>query len=64
MMEKEKRCSRLEVRFLCYFRESEQLLSKIPNDRAVGFLLAKKESGSTHRGQRVGTGFLEFRQTL
>ena len=63
MMEKEKRCSRLEIRFLCYFRESEQLLSKILGDRTVGFLRAKKESASTHRGQRVGIGFLEFRQT-
>ena len=38
------------------------LLSKIPGDPIVGFLRAK-ESGSTYRGQRVGTGFLEFRQT-
>ena len=37
-----------------------QLLSKIPGDSTVGFLRAKKESGSTHRGQGVGTGFLEF----
>ena len=37
------------------------LLSKIPGDPTVGFLRAKKESGSTHRGQRVDTGFLEFR---
>ena len=41
-----------------------QLLSKIPSDPTVGFLRAKKESGSTHRGQRVGTSFLEFRQNL
>ena len=27
-----------------------QLLSKIPNDRTVGFLRAKKQSGSTQRG--------------
>ena len=37
-----------------------QLLSKIPEDRTVGFLRAKKESGSTQRGLRVGTGFREF----
>ena len=31
------------------------LLSKIPGDSTVGFLRAKKESGSTYRGPRVGT---------
>ena len=41
-----------------------QLLSKIPGDRTVGFLRSKKESDSTRRGQRVGTDFLEFQQTL
>ena len=40
-----------------------QLLSKIPADRTVGFLRSKKESCSTRRGLRVGTGFEEFRQT-
>ena len=40
-----------------------QLLSRIPDDRTVGFLRAKKESGSTQRGLRVGTGLGEFRQT-
>ena len=44
-------------------RERECLLSKIPGDRTFGFLRTKKESRSTRRGQRVGTGFLEFRQT-
>ena len=42
------------------FRESVQLLSKIPVNRTVGFLRSKKESCSTRRRQRVGTGFLEF----
>ena len=40
-----------------------QLLSKIPDDRTVGFLRSKKESCSTRRGQGVGSGFLEFGQT-
>ena len=39
------------------------LLCKIPGDRTVGFLHSKKESCSTRRGQRVGTGFKEFQQT-
>ena len=39
-----------------------QLLSKIPGDRTVGILRAKKQSGSMQRGLRVGTGFREFRQ--
>ena len=41
-----------------------QFLSKIPNDRTIGFIRAKKESGSTQRRLRVGTDFEEFRQTL
>ena len=36
------------------------LLSKIPGDRTVGILRAKKESCSKRRGQRVGTGFRIF----
>ena len=40
-----------------------QLLSRIPGVRTVGFLRAKKQSGSTHRGHGMGTGFGEFRQT-
>ena len=39
-----------------------QLLSKIPANLTVGFLRAEKESCSTWRGQRVGSGFKEFRQ--
>ena len=45
------------------FREKVPLLSKIPGDRIDGILRAKKESRSTRRGKRVGTDFLEFRQT-
>ena len=41
-----------------------KLLSKIPVDRTVEFLLDKKESGSTHRGLRMGTDFEEFRQNM
>ena len=44
-------------------REREHLLSRFSINRTVGILRSKKESGSTHRGQHVGTGFLEFRQT-
>ena len=43
-------------------RERERLLSKIPRDPTVEILRAKKESYSTRRGQRVGIGFVEFRQ--
>ena len=39
------------------------LLSKIPGDPTVGSFRVEKESCSTRRGQRVGSGFLEFRQT-
>ena len=41
-------------------REREHLLSKIPGDRTVGFLRAKKESCSTRRGLHVGTDLGEF----
>ena len=37
-----------------------QLLSRIPGDRIVGFLRAKKQSGSKQRGLHVGTSFGEF----
>ena len=43
--------------------ERERLLSKISYDPTVGSLRDKKESCSTRRGLRVGTGFKEFRQT-
>ena len=46
-----------------FFRESVQLLSRIPGCRIVGFLRAKKKSGSTQRELLVGTSFGEFRQT-
>ena len=38
------------------------LLSKIPGDPTVGFLRAKKQSGSTQRGLHVGTDLGEFRK--
>ena len=38
-------------------------LSKFPGDPTVGILRSKKESCSTRRGLRVGSGFKEFRQT-
>ena len=43
-------------------RESVQLLSRIPGVWTVGSLRPKKESHSTRREQRVGTGFGSFRQ--
>ena len=52
------------ARFLIFLRECVQLLFKIPADRTIGFLQAKKESCSKRRGLRVGTGLGEFRQTL
>ena len=38
-------------------------ISKISGDPTVGSLRDKKESYSTRRGLRVGTGFREFPQT-
>ena len=43
--------------------ERDKLLSKISRDPIVGSLRDKKESCSTRRGLRVGTGFKEFPQT-
>ena len=40
-----------------------KLLSKISGDLTVGSLRDKKESCSTRRGLRLGTGFREFPQT-
>ena len=51
---------RVEIGF---FREREILLSKIPGNRIMGFLRAKKESCSTRRGLRVDFDFEEFGQT-
>ena len=39
------------------------LLSKIYENRIVGFRWSKRKSRSTHRELRVGTKILEFRQT-
>ena len=41
-----------------------QVLSRIPGFWIVGSRPAKKQSCSTSRGLRVGTGFGEFRKTL
>ena len=43
-------------------RERE-LISRIVGDLTVGNRRDEKESYSTRRGLRVGTGFKEFRQT-
>ena len=39
--------------------ERENLLSRFTGDRTVGFLRAKNQSNSTHRGLPVGTDFEE-----
>ena len=39
------------------------LLSRISGNPTVGSLRDEKESRSTRRGLRVGTGFEEFQQT-
>ena len=39
------------------------ILSRILENRTVGFLRSKKESRSMRRGLRVGSGFEEFRET-
>ena len=44
------------------FLERENLLSRIPANRIVGFRRSKKESCSTRRRLRVDVGFVEFRQ--
>ena len=49
--------------FCDFILEREHLLSKILGNRTVGILRSKKESRSTRQGQRVGSGFKEFRQT-
>ena len=42
------------------FRERECILSRFPVNRTIDFRQSKKESCSTQRGLRVGTGFEEF----
>ena len=49
--------------FVIFFLEREKLLSKFPADPTVRILRDKKESCSTRRGLRVGSGFREFRHT-
>ena len=46
-----------------FFSERVFLLSRNMGDPTVGSLRDKKESCSTQRGLRVGTGFREFPQT-
>ena len=52
-----------EEQFLSFFLERERLLSSFPANPTVGSLRDKKESCSTRRGLRMGTGFREFSQT-
>ena len=49
--------------FCDFLLEREYFLSKIPGDPTVEILWDKKQSGSTQRGLRVGTGYKEFGQT-
>ena len=51
------------VNFEFFFLERERLLSSFSANPTVSSLRDKKESYSTRRGLRVGTGFKEFRQT-
>ena len=46
-----------------FLERERRLISKISRDPTVGSLRDKKESCSTQKGLRVGTGFKEFRQT-
>ena len=55
-----RRHGRCSSHFLSFFLEREQLLSKFPSNPTVGIRRDKKESCFTRRGQRVGTGLLEF----
>ena len=41
----------------------EKLLSKIDENRIIGFRRSKRQSRSTHRELSMGTKILEFRQT-
>ena len=50
-------------RFVFLVRERERLLSRFMEDPTVGIRRNKKQSDSTQRGLRGGTGFKEFRQT-
>ena len=60
---REKRRTYSRVRFdISREREREPLLSRFAGNPIVGIRRDKKESRSTQRGQRVGTGLLEFRQ--
>ena len=52
------------VIFEFFFLERERLLSIFSANPIVGSLRNKKESCSTRRGFRLGTGFREFPQTL
>ena len=49
--------------FDIFYSEEVCLLSKITGDPTVGSFLAKEQSGSTHRGLHVCTGFGSFQQT-
>ena len=47
-----------------FLEKESQLLSRFPGVQTVGFRRAKKQSCSMQEGLRVGTSFVEFRQTL
>ena len=54
---------RSSIHFFERILERERELSRNTRDPTVGDLRDKKESRSTRRGLRVGTGFREFSQT-
>ena len=61
MRENQRRGSGAE--FFILERERKRLLSKIPANPTIGILHSMKESRSTRRALRVGSGFEVFRQT-
>ena len=60
---KRKRRERRETNRREKEKKKVSLLSKIYENRTVGFRQSKKKSRSTHRELRLGTKILEFRQT-
>ena len=47
-------------RFLLFWRENDLILFRFASDPTIRIRRDKKKSCSTRRGQRVGTGLLEF----
>ena len=60
MGKEEIRYRELDLKVLERKRERERLLSKISGDPTIGILRSKKQSCSTRRGLRMGSGFGSF----